>query len=74
MGTFGRQKGMSGYTVDCIIAGVIGFSVLVVVIIAIVTNRRPCHKGLLFECYLYLRNYYVMHLYFLSNRYLKAFR
>lgn len=45
MGTFGRQKGMSGYTVDCIIAGVIGFSVLVVVIIAIVTNRRPCHKG-----------------------------
>lgn len=40
-----KQQLLSGGTIDGIIAGVICFCSLVVVIVAIVTQRRPCDKG-----------------------------
>ncbi|KAM7440128.1 hypothetical protein ABFA07_010622 [Porites harrisoni] len=45
MGALKQHKGKSTYVVDAIIGGVIGLSSLVVIIVAIVIDRRPCHKG-----------------------------
>ena len=46
-----QHKGKSTDVVDAIIGGVIGLSSLVVIIVAIVINRRPCHKGILIDFY-----------------------
>ena len=46
MGALKQHKGKSTYVVDAIIGGVIGLSCLLVIIVAIVIDRRPCHKGI----------------------------
>ena len=51
MGALKQHQGKSTYVVDAIIGGVIGLSSLVVIIVAIAINRRPCHKGIWIDFY-----------------------